>query len=133
MLEMANHPIVTAVDDSSSFGASGGDHLGASSGTSKASTSTDSANGKSQDSQKQFEQLSGQIPDIALTTTEQFRLAEEIMDLDLGDGGGNPGGNSRRGIRSELVQGISHASASSTQSRLNPSAYHRQMSYPRNE
>jgi len=129
MLDVSNHPTATVVEDASSFGASGGDHLGASNVSSKSSVSDASAS-KSQDSQQQFEQLSGQIPDIALTTTDQFRLVDEIMDLDLGDGGGSSGGNTRR---DRQIQGISHSSASTSQSRLNPSAYHRQMSYPRNE
>lgn len=122
MLDASNHINVVPIDEAASFGASAMEGPGANaSGNIPAAAESNAA---AHDSQKTFEQLSGKMPDVALTTTDQFRIAEEIMDLDLGDGSAS--GNCRR-------TPTTIGSASGTQSRLNASAYHRQLSHPRNE
>jgi hypothetical protein len=113
MLDISKQANPVVNEDSGAFGASGVD--------SSKTAAPEAGSSSATDTQKPFEQLSGKMPDIALTASDPYRLVDEIMDLDLGDGSAN--NNSRR----------SHTLTSSTsalQPRLGPSnVYHR---HPRN-
>jgi len=81
--------------------------------------------------QKPLEQLCGKMPDIALTASDQFRLVEDIMDLDLGDGASN---NSGRRSHHMSMLAPPESSSGGTQSRrttTNPmNSYQRQQQLP---